>query len=170
LRPLDYMAMQIFDILGFVAGNLIAIALPSFLIVAFVFGMPIPLGLNLPLCLVSLALSFLISFCIDFLVGNIGFYTESTWGISMTKEVIVLSLSGALVPLQFYPEAFRRVLEWLPFQAIYNAPLGILMDGSMTPAKMLGVLGTQAAWALLLFIAARAAFARASRAVTVNGG
>jgi ABC-2 type transport system permease protein len=159
-----------FDIFGFVAGNFMAIALPSFLIVAFAFGMPIPLGINLPLSLASLALSFVISFCIDFLAGNIGFYTESTWGISMTKEVVVLSLSGALVPLQFYPEPLRRVLEWLPFQAIYNAPLGILLDGSMPPIRMLGALGTQAAWALLLFIAARAAFARASRAVTVNGG
>jgi ABC-2 type transport system permease protein len=170
LRPLDYMAMQVFDILGFVAGNLVAIALPSFLIVVFAFGMPVPLGINIPLCLASLAFSFLISFSIDFLVGNLGFYTESTWGISMTKEVIVLSLSGALVPLGFYPEGFRRVLEWLPFQAIYNAPLNLLMDGSPKAGAVLGTLGAQAAWAAVLVLAGRAAFARASRAVTVNGG
>jgi len=170
LRPLDYMTMTMFDILGFAAGNLIAIALPSFLIVAFVFGMPIPLGANLILCLVSLAFAFLISFFIDFSVGCLGFYTESTWGISMTKEVVVLALSGALVPLQFYPESLRRVIEWLPFQAIYNVPLAILMNEGMAPLKTLGLLGTQAAWAALLFLAARAAFGRSSRAVTVNGG
>jgi len=170
LRPLDYMGLMVSDILGFVAGNFLAIALPSFLIVVFAFGMPVPLGLNLPLCLVSLALSFIINFSIDFLVGNLGFYTESTWGISITKEVIVLSLSGALVPLQFYPEAIRRALEWLPFQAIYSAPINILTDGGMGIGAMLKTLGAQAAWAAVLVLAARAAFARASRAVTVNGG
>jgi ABC-2 type transport system permease protein len=88
----------------------------------------------------------------------------------MTKEVIVLALSGALVPLQFYPEAARRAIEWLPFQAIYSIPLGILLDGAAAPLRALGLLGTQAAWVVILFLAARAAFARASRAITVNGG
>jgi ABC-2 type transport system permease protein len=170
LRPLDFLLMQMFDVLGFVGGNFLAITLPSFLIVILAFGMPVPLGLNLILFIASLALAFLVSFLIDFLVGTIAFYTESTWGVCATKEVIVLALSGALIPLRFYPEPIKRVLEWLPFQAIYNLPLSVLMDGSARPLEALGDLGIQAAWVLALLAAARAFFARASRAVTVNGG
>lgn len=170
LRPLDYMAMQLFDILGFVASNFVAITLPSFLIVVVVFGMPIPLGINLPLCLVSLCLAFLISYCIDFIVGIAGFYTESIWGVSMTKEVIVLALSGALVPVKFYPEAVQRVLEWLPFQAIYNIPLNILLGGGLGASDYLRLLGVQAAWIVILIGVSRAFFMKASKVITVNGG
>ncbi len=170
LRPLDYMAMTAFDILGFTAGNFLAITLPSLLLIVFVFGAPIPLGTNILFFLVALCFAFMISFLIDFMTGSIGFYTESTWGVSMTKEVIVLALSGAVVPIKFYPESFQRVLEWLPFQAIYNAPLRLLMDEGMTLLERLGIIGTQAVWTVLLFAAARAFLSRSSRAVTVNGG
>jgi ABC-2 type transport system permease protein len=170
VRPVDFQLKQLFDVLGSVASNFIAITVPTLLIITLAFGAPIPLGPNVPIFALSLVLAFLISYFFDYLVGVMGFYTESIWGISMTKEVIVLSLSGAMVPIGFFPEGFQRVLEWLPFQAIYNLPLKALLDGSPTLGGAAALIGTQVAWAIVLLALSRLFFRRASRVLTVNGG
>jgi ABC-2 type transport system permease protein len=170
IRPMDYQVQLFFDQAGFMLINMLTTTLPSTLILVLAFHAPLHLGLNLALFLLALLLGFAISFCIDYLTGLFGFYTESIWGISMTKEVIVLLLSGALVPFAFFPEAIRQVLVWLPFQAIYNIPLRILLEPRLGAPELLSLLGVQAAWIAVLVLLSRLAFMRASRALTVNGG
>jgi ABC-2 type transport system permease protein len=79
-------------------------------------------------------------------------------------------LSGALIPFAFFPEPIRAVLAWLPFQAIYNVPLTLLLKPALEPLQALGLVGTQAAWIAVLILGSRLAFVRASRVLTVNGG
>ena len=73
-------------------------------------------------------MSIIINYCIDFFVGTICIYTESIWGINIMKQVIVLLLSGATIPIAFFPETLKKIVYYLPFQSIYNAPLTILLD------------------------------------------
>ncbi len=88
----------------------------------------------------------------------------------MTKEIVTTLLSGALVPLQFFPEAIQRVLELLPFQAIYHVPLMLITSADLTFADCLRLLGTQVFWVVTLFAISRLFFSRALRVLTVSGG
>jgi ABC-2 type transport system permease protein len=169
-KPLDYPAQLLFDVLGNTAINLVAIAIPSTAIAYALSGSPLPQPSSLLLFAASVVLGFLINFSIDFLVGLSVFVTHSIWGISTAKEVTVLFLSGAVVPLAFFPERVQAVLEWLPFQAIYYTPVRLLIDPSLGAQEILWFFLKQVIWLLFFFGLGRLLFRTALRSVVVNGG
>ena len=169
-KPLDFQLYALFTSLGSVLINLTAITVPTILLLALVFKVNISFGLGLVLFPLSLLLAFLVSFSFDYFIGLMAFYTESTWGLSMTKEIIVTVLSGALVPLQFFPDAIQRVLLLLPFQAIYYSPLMMVSQPNLGWETFLPMLTVQLIWALVLFVAARLFYNQAIKVLRVSGG
>jgi ABC-2 type transport system permease protein len=169
-KPVDYQLNIMFDALGGVAINFIGIALPTIAIGFALAGVPLPSVQALLLCLVALCIGFFINFCIDFLIGLLSFLTTSIWGISATKEIIVLFCSGAIIPLAFFPEAARAVLDWLPFQAIYTTPVTLLINPGLAWDQIGWLLLKQLGWVALLFGCTRLAFRASIRRIIVNGG
>ena len=169
-KPIDYQIYNLFANLGSLLMNLTAITVPTAFVLIFIFNVNIPPGIGLLLFPVSLLLAFLISFSIDYFVGLLGFYSESIWGVSMTKEIIVTVFSGALIPLQFFPDAMQRVLYWLPFQAIYHTPLMMITRPDQGLSVFLPMLLVQVAWAALLFFLARLFYNQAIKVLRIAGG
>lgn len=169
-KPLDYQLYWLFNSLGFTLTNLVAVTLPTLLLLTLVFRVNIALGPGLALFPFSLALAFLVSYNIDYTVGLMAFYTESTWGLSMTKEIIVTVLAGALLPLQFFPAAVQKVLLVLPFQAIYYTPLTMISKPDQGWDVLLGMLAVQFAWAAITFVFTRLFYRQAIKVLRVSGG
>jgi ABC-2 type transport system permease protein len=111
-----------------------------------------------------------LNYFINFLVGTICFYTESIWGINIMKEVIVLLLSGASIPLAFFPETLQKIVYYLPFQAIYNTPLKLLIDNSLSMRSRMSMLGWQVFWTVIVGCISYIFFKISVRKITVNGG
>jgi ABC-2 type transport system permease protein len=169
-KPLDFQIYNLFANLGSLLMNLTAITLPTVLMLGFVFRVNVAYGPGLSLFPVSLFLAFLISFSIDYAIGLMGFYSESVWGLSMTKEIIITVFSGALIPLQFFPEAMQKVLFWLPFQAIFHTPIMMLTRPDQGLDIFLPMMAVQLAWAVILFIAARLFYNQAIKVLRIAGG
>lgn len=144
--------------------------LPTFIVIFFLTKGAIPLGLNLIYFLISVIMAILINFSIDFIVGTICLYTESIWGINIMKQVIVLLLSGASVPIAFFPEPLKTIVYYLPFQSIYNAPLTILLGKSKESADIITVLGIQLIWCIVMTLLSVLFWKVSLRKITVNGG
>jgi ABC-2 type transport system permease protein len=170
IKPLDFQLYALSRTVGFLFFNFTMIALPSALVLFLFLGAEIEVGVGLFFLPAALVLAFLVSFAIDYIIGLTSFYTESIWGISVTKEMITTLLSGALVPLQFFPDVVQRILRCLPFQAIYHVPLTMLTSPDLGMRACAGLLGAQTAWVLILFLLGRFFFTRASRVLTVSGG
>jgi ABC-2 type transport system permease protein len=170
IKPLDFQLQMLFRSAGTVLFNLTVITLPSALVLFFVFKAEINLGIGLAFFPVGLFFAFLISFTIDYIVGLSSFYTESLWGISMTKEIITSVLSGALIPLQFFPETALQVLHLLPFQAIYHIPLTMITSPNLRVSDYLRLLATQAFWVAALFVLSRLFYRKAIQVLAVGGG
>lgn len=170
IKPLDFQMITLARTAGLTLFNVIMITIPSILVVFLVFRAEMQLGIGLLFFPLALVLAFLISFALDFAVGLTAFYTESLWGISMTKEIVTTLLSGALIPLQFFPEAAQRVLKLLPFQAIYNVPLTMVISPNLGVGYYLENLAVQLFWVALLFLLSRWFYSRAFRVLTVSGG
>lgn len=169
-KPMDFFLREFFYVSGNVVVQLFLTLLPTFFIVCMFTGWTIPLGWNLLVFVPALFLSLLLNFSIDFIVGTLCLYTQSFWGINMVKEVIILLLSGATVPLAFFPGTFRTVASFLPFQAMYNLPLQILISHTYTWADYGRALGVQLFWVVVLVTLGRLFFRHASKIITVNGG
>lgn len=169
-KPLDYQIYNLFANLGSLLMNLSAITIPTILLLGFVFKVKASLGPGLFLFPVSLLLAFLISFSIDYFIGLMGFYSESVWGLSTTKEIIVTVFSGALIPLQFFPAGIQKVLFWLPFQAIYHTPIMMLTKPNQGLEVFLPMLAVQLFWGLTLFLAARLFYNQAIKVLRIAGG
>lgn len=169
-KPIDFQIYNLFANFGSLLMNLLAITVPTIIMLGFVFRIKVDFGPGLFLFPVSILLAFLISFSLDYFIGLMGFYSESVWGLSITKEIIVTVFSGALIPLQFFPEAIQNVLYWLPFQAIYHTPLMMITRPDQGLDVFLPMMAVQAVWAILLFLAARLFYNQAIKVLRIAGG
>ena len=169
-RPMDFQLMFFASSAGDILTNIIIMLLPSCIIVFFVTDGAIRLGWNILFFLISLLLAAVLCLCFDFIIGLISFYTESIWGISALKDGVVTLLAGGIIPIAFFPETFRKIIEYLPFQAIYNLPLQILINSELTIPNYLRILLLQLFWVVVLLIVSRIFYKFARRAITINGG
>lgn len=169
-KPVDYEFYSLFSSLGGMLTNLGAISLPTILVLILVFKVSFTFGPGLVLFPFSLLMAFLISFFFDYMVGILAFYTESIWGLSITKEVIISVLSGALIPLQYFPQAIQKVLLVLPFQAIYYSPLMMITQPNQGWETLLSMLSVQVMWAVILFMFTRVLYNQAVKVLRVSGG
>jgi ABC-2 type transport system permease protein len=150
--------------------NLAAITVPTLVMLLFVFKVKFTLGPGLVGLPLSLFMAFMISFYFDYFVGLLGFYSESVWGISTVKEIIVTVFSGALIPLQFFPDALQKMLLLLPFQAIYHTPLMMVTRPDQSWDVFLPMLLVQFFWVAVLFLATRAFYSQAIKVLRISGG
>lgn len=170
LKPMDYQLFWFFSTSGAYVISFFFTFLPTFLVVYLVTKGGFALGMNLLFFVGSVILSVAINFSVDFFVGVICFYTQSVWGVNIMKEVIVAFLSGATIPLAFFPEKIHTFVNWLPFQAIYNTPLQILIDDSLTGMDIQQMLLKQMLWAIFMILLSRAFWLVSQKVITVNGG
>ena len=170
IKPISYESFQLFLIAGGNVFNFVVTFIPTFFIVQFVTGWAIPMGINLLYYLVSVILGSLINFAVDYFVGTICLYTHSVWGINIMKQILVTFLSGATVPLAFFPEILYKVIMFLPFHAIYNTPLTLLIHNDLPGAEVGRMLFTQLIWVVVMLVLARGFWKMSEKVITVNGG
>lgn len=170
IKPINLGLYMLSGGFGSLLMSLTAITIPTILLLTLVFKVNFTWGPGLLLFPVSLFMAFLISFNLDFFVGLLGFYADSVWGFGTTKDIIVAVFSGALIPLQFFPDAIRNVLYWLPFQAIYHTPLMMVTKPDQGWDVLLSMLSVQAIWVIVLFAATQLFFNQAVKVLRIGGG
>jgi len=67
-------------------------------------------------------------FITQIMVGFLSFWLEETWSLNASIRFMAIFLSGAIIPLEFYPEWLSKVLLWTPFPYITYIPVKILMN------------------------------------------
>ena len=97
------------------------------------------------------------------------FYTLSPMGVRLIVAVISDFLAGATVPLPFFPEPVRAVVDLLPFAAMQNMPLRIY-SGNIAGTDALTGIALQVFWFMVLLFAGRFMMSRALKRVIVQGG
>ena len=170
LRPMKYKHLLCWSNSGVLVVNFVLTFIPTFIVVACIAGKTIPLGWNLLYFFIALILSMVLNYNIDFIVGTICLYTESIWGINIMKQMIVSLLSGAAIPLAFFPDWMTKVVNVLPFKAIYDTPLTLLLTADPDLKTVAVKLGTALAWTVAVSILSSLFWKISIKQVTVNGG
>ena len=144
------------------------------LIVAFIVPQPYRMSLppdagQLMLFFLSTALSLGVVVSFSMLMYITLFYTLSPMGIRIITAVLADFLAGATVPLPFFPDSIRSVVELLPFAAMQNMPLRIY-NGNIAGEAALRGIAFQMIWLAVLLIAGKIFMNNALKKVVVQGG
>lgn len=144
------------------------------LLVGFFLPQPLRLGLpptmlQLGLFLLSATLALAVVVAFSLLVYTSLFYTISPMGIRLTVSALGDFLSGAVIPLPFFPEPFRSVAELLPFASMLNVPLRIY-SGSIAGNEALRSIGLQVFWLVTLVMFGVLLLNKSLKKVIVQGG
>lgn len=170
IKPMKFESYMFWQSSGNYVMTFVTTFIPTAVIVYFITHGGIPLGINLVYFMFSLIIGWLISFYIDLFTGTICLHTQSIWGVNIMKDVLVLLLSGASVPIAFFPKLFQTIVYYLPFQAVYNTPLKILIDASLTDAERFRYIGIQLFWVLFMAVVTKLFWRASLKKITVNGG
>lgn len=167
LRPLSLQAGIWARDAGRALASLLVGSVPLIALCALVVPLGLPSSpLRWALWAASLALAHLVNVGLSFLLGLAAARVRNVLGLSYVKATLVSLLSGALIPLELYPPAVRKIAFLLPFHAMARSPAALLL-GVEGPAR---VLAEQALWAILLWALGAWAWRRTARALVVEGG
>lgn len=119
--------------------------------------------------LLSVILSWLVSFAWRFFVNLPAFWTPNARGIMRFGFVLSWFCSGFLMPLRFFPDWVQHLANLTPFPYMLNTVvevyLGVLQGWTLIQALLL-----QAAWALGLILAGQLVLKTAVKRLVILGG
>ncbi len=138
--------------------------------------LPAPFGLTLPkdiqtflYFIVSMVLALLVAVAFCMLIYMLSFFTVSPMGLRMLFLSLYELLSGAVVPLPFFPDALRPIAEILPFAAAQNIPFRIY-SGDLAGMEMYYSLLLQLFWLTVLIAVGRLLCRKAMKKTVIQGG
>ncbi|MBE5891983.1 MAG: ABC transporter permease [Lachnospiraceae bacterium] len=158
------------------ANRLARALLRCFPVLLFAAFLPAPFGIGKPasmghlgLFLVAMFLGFGVTVAFFMMIYGLTFFTISPNGLRILISSVVEFLAGAIIPLPFFPDKIRTVLELLPFASMQNVPLRVY-SGSMSGEEMIKGILLQAVWLVVLVIIGKVLLAFAEKKIVVQGG
>lgn len=168
-RPYDHQAWWGAVDYGKAGYYLLFRGIPPFLAGALVFDLSVPDPAQGVAFLVSVGLGIAVAFGWRYLLQLSGFWLLDVRGPNQLGWLTAQFLSGAFIPIFFFPHALERLCRVLPFASMLQVPVEVWL-GRHEGFDLLGVWAIQLAWAIVLVLAGRAVMARAVRRVVVQGG
>lgn len=84
-------------------------------------------GYALAACLFAILFALILHFLLFSVFGLLAFWMESTWGIRFAVRTAFEVASGAIIPLSFFPDEWRNILEVLPFRFLASFPMDLYL-------------------------------------------
>jgi ABC-2 type transport system permease protein len=140
------------------------------IIYAFIFDIVYPTSLLQWLALLlSLVLSWLISFSYRFLVNLSAFWSPDARGIGRFAFIIVMFFSGFLMPLRFFPDWVQQLAYLTPFPHMLNTVVEVYL-GALSGTELIRVLLAQVFWVAALLALCQVVLCRGTRRLVILGG
>ena len=170
MRPVNIFGVFFAENLGSVTALFFQNLLPIFIIGSLFIKLPAPRSApQFMLFLISLVLAFFINWYLSVIFGMFSFKVIEMSALIQVKKHLVRLLSGSMIPLWFFPNWLRSVLEILPFPYIYQLPLSIYVEHYTSESLVRGLL-IQILWVMALFIIETRLEKQAIKHVMVQGG
>ena len=173
IKPISYRAQLAFQSVGAFVARLFIIALPltvvGTLVMVFAFGLTGITWYNVLLFVPACFLSLLIRDAIEFLFGQIAFYTQAMFGVNSIMLTVMGFLSGGMIPLTLFPVWAQTVLSYTPFPSTISTPVRLFM-GMLSSQDTLVYFAMSIAWVVALNVLGALLYKTSVRKVVVFGG
>lgn len=169
LNPITYFQYYFGINLGELAFAVL-IGIATFVLCAIFWELAMPVSfLDFILCILVIILGIPITFFIQMIVGTIGFYTNSIWGMQILRKAIIQIFSGIIAPISLFPLWFQNLSKFLPFKELIYTPINIWL-GQVSYNEIVFIVIKQILWGIILYIIAKSFFNYAVKNITINGG
>jgi len=171
IRPISYEKRMLFQAFGGVLYNFIIIFVAAFTVINLIVYSSTGFGgaYNIPLYLISMSMGIFINFYFSYSFGLLSFKLTNMWGMSQIMGAIMQLLSGALIPLVFFPEVFRKIITVLPFSSIVYTPTMIYL-GKLQGEEAYRAIGVQVIWIVIMILISRFIWKKMVSYLTILGG
>ncbi len=95
--------------------------------------------------------------------------TLDSRGMQAMLNLLMLTLSGNILPLTLFPDAWQRLITLLPYAQLLDAPIR-LYTGEWAVAQAPRVLAVQAGWTAALALLGMAFWRRNQKRMVIQGG
>ena len=169
LNPLTYFQYYFGINLGEIAFAIV-IGVATFIICAIFWQLALPANLlDFFLCIFVMLLGIPITFFIQMIVGTVGFYTNSIWGMQILRKAVITIFSGIIAPISLFPMWFQNLSQYLPFKELIYTPINIWL-GQVSYNEIIFIIIKQIIWGFILYVIAKLFFNHAVKNITINGG
>lgn len=168
-RPYDHQAWWAGVSYGKAAYYALFRGVPPFVVGALAFHLRLPTGVDAAAFAVSLGLAVAVAFGWRYLVQLSAFWLLDVRGANQLAWLTAQFLSGAFIPIVFFPDWAESLARALPFASMIQVPVEVWL-GRHRGADLAVAWAIQLAWAVALVLAGRLVMARAVRRVVVQGG
>ncbi len=169
-KPFSYLGFWLARDYGRALYFLLYRCVPIFLVGQITLGLRWP---ESPLTWLAMAVSVILAvavcFAWRFLINLSAFWTADARGLGGLATSLLLVFSGFVVPIPFFPDELRSLLQALPFAAIVQIPCDVFLE-RLSGGSLALALGEQAFWAVVMLAAAQLLVTVATRRVVVQGG
>lgn len=170
VKPMSYFGMMLAECLGQTMFHWFTRVIPVLIVSLLAFDAALPRAWeNWALLIIAWPLGYLIMFMVNFIFALLAFWFIETFSFHLMKYGLFTIFSGGIVPVDFFPEWLKPVIESLPFMYILYTPTA-LFTGHIAGADALRLILLQGAWAVALGMACTVLWRAAQRKLVVQGG
>lgn len=170
MRPVNIFRVFFAENLGGVTALIFQNLIPIFLIGSLIIKLPLPNSKTDGLLfLVSIVLAFLINWYIAVIFGIWAFKVIEMSALIQVKKHLIRLLSGSMIPIWFFPDWLKNILECLPFVYIYQMPISIYVGQYSRESLEKGLI-LQLFWAIGLCLLKNYLEKRVVKSVMIQGG
>ncbi|MEM7758301.1 MAG: ABC-2 family transporter protein [Cyanobacteria bacterium P01_A01_bin.40] len=104
---------------------------------------------QLVLGLIAISLAFSLRFAIQYTFAMLAFWTERASAIQQFWFLFYIFLSGAIAPLEVFPDTVRQIIAWTPFPYMMHFPAAIFMG---MPVDFVNSILIMFAWTMVFIV------------------
>lgn len=142
----------------------------------FAFLLPAGWGMSLPssasgflACIPALFLGFVCVCALENITVAFTMKTLDPRGIQGLLNLLMMTLSGNLLPLTLFPDRWQKVITLFPYAQLLDAPIR-LYTGQYAPGEAPGIYALQAFWAVVLVAMGVMLWNASRKRMIVQGG
>ncbi len=105
-------------------------------------------------------------FSLQFFTGLLGFWLEETWILRVMLQLLSTFLSGAIIPIDLFPEWAQKILDFTPFPYLTYYPIKLFTTGDISIANGLAMI---IGWTLIFVFINRKIWQRGIKLYTAAG-
>jgi ABC-2 type transport system permease protein len=142
---------------------------PSLLLALLIVHIDVPGPFVLATFFLSVALGYMVGFCVNFILNCISFWTLEIHAVRLIFTWVTDLFGGEIIPLVIFPAFLQKIAFALPFAAMFSTPL-LIYVGVIKPERYAAALGSQAFWIVVLGFVATVMWRAGAKRVVVQGG